>query len=464
VRELVRSSPTLFGALLLAGVILRLIFFFAFPQITDDSRIYADIARNWLQHGVYGVSTSAGIVPTYIRLPGYPGFLAFIFTVFGDSNFRAVMLWQILIDLGTCFLVADMARRMAGPRAAKVSFALAALCPFLANYASAVLTETLEIFFTALALDLALIGFEGRHRFGPWIGCGVAISGCIYMRPDGGLLLPAIGLYLLWNLIRGRPARDVASNASRGNHLWGGLLVLVFSLAPLAPWIIRNWRTMHEFEPLTPRYANGPGEFVPRGFDRWVKTWIADYASVEEIYWQEPGAKIDAGLLPTRAFDSAEQKARTQEVLERYNDSTDIDADLDREFESLAEQRIHGHWLRYCVWLPALRIADMWLRPRTELLPADSRWWEFNEDAKWIAVTVGFGLINLAYIVLALIGLWRGRRLSTLYMLLLFILIRSLFLGTLENPEPRYTLECYPVVIMMAALAIVPRTELSTKI
>ena len=31
-----------------------------------------------------------------------------------------------------------------------------------------------------------------------------------------------------------------------------------------------------------------------------------------------------------------------------------------------------------------LRIADMWLRPRTELFPSDPRWWEFNDDrAGW---------------------------------------------------------------------------------
>jgi hypothetical protein len=36
-------------------------------------------------------------------------------------------------------------------------------------------------------------------------------------------------------------------------------------------------------------------------------------------------------------------------------------------------------------------------------------------------------------------------------LLVLFILIRSLFLGTLENPEPRYTLEGYPAVIVCAA-------------
>jgi hypothetical protein len=33
----------------------------------------------------------------------------------------------------------------------------------------------------------------------------------------------------------------------------------------------------------------------------------------------------------------------------------------------------------------------------------------------------------------------------------LFLALRSLFLGSLENPEPRYTLECYPVVIVLAA-------------
>ena len=47
---------------------------------------------------------------------------------------------------------------MLSDRAAKAAFMLAALCPFLANYAAAALTETLEIFFTALALDFAVCG------------------------------------------------------------------------------------------------------------------------------------------------------------------------------------------------------------------------------------------------------------------------------------------------------------------
>jgi len=156
--ELVRKNARLFLATSLAALALRLAFVLHFPGVVDDSRLYADIAMNWLQHGIYGVTDSGQVVPTYSRLPGYPAFLAAVFAIFGWSNFRAVLLIQVLFDLGTCFLLADISRRMFSERAAKAAFVLAALCPFLANYAAAALTETLEIFFTTLALDLAVRG------------------------------------------------------------------------------------------------------------------------------------------------------------------------------------------------------------------------------------------------------------------------------------------------------------------
>src|SRR5579863_9198326 len=141
----------------LAALSLRLFLVFRFPGIADDSRLYADIADNWLRHGIYGITNSGVIMPTLSRLPGYPAFLAAIFAVFGADNFRAVLLVQVPFDLATCFLVADIARRLFSRRSAKAAFLLAALCPFLAYYAAAAITETLEIFFTALALDLAFL-------------------------------------------------------------------------------------------------------------------------------------------------------------------------------------------------------------------------------------------------------------------------------------------------------------------
>src|SRR5579883_141691 len=199
VRQLVRQNLPFFLAATLAGFGLRLFFLLKFPHVTADSNFYADIARNWLLRGVYGLTTDPGqISPTYARLPGYPAFLAFVFALFGIDNFKAVMIVQILVDLGTCVLVADLARLMLGSaRSAKAALLLAALCPFLAQYSAAALTETLEIFFTALALNCAVRGLSGLHtgaaavpppcplldNFRPWIRCGLAVAACILLRP-----------------------------------------------------------------------------------------------------------------------------------------------------------------------------------------------------------------------------------------------------------------------------------------
>jgi 4-amino-4-deoxy-L-arabinose transferase-like glycosyltransferase len=447
VRDLLRKYPWFFLLATLAALALRLFFILRFPAITDDSRIYADLAKNWLQHGVYGISDNGRIVPTFARLPGYPAFLALIFALFGPDHFRPVLLAQLLIDIGTCFVVADMARRLISPRAAKVAFVLAALCPFPANYTAAALTETLETFFTALALNFAVIGIKGLERSRlPWIGCGLSIGTAILLRPDGGILLFAVGLYLayLWaqSLRTGRPSSRI---------FLAGMLVMAFSLAPLVPWTLRNFRTLHRFQPLAPRYATEQDEAVPMGFNRWVKTWMADFVSVQEIYWQVPGAAIDPAKLPERVFDSPEQRQRTLELIAKYNEDQEVTPELDAQFAELAKERIRTAPLRYYFWLPTLRIADMWLRPRTELLPADPRWWEFNDDLVWSVVSVSFGVIAFFYVGTALAGLLQKPAMPWTGLLVVFVLVRTLFLGTLENPEPRYTLECYPVVMLLSA-------------
>jgi 4-amino-4-deoxy-L-arabinose transferase-like glycosyltransferase len=451
VRDLVRRNLWFFVIGAATAVLLRAIFILCFPSLGNDSFIYGDIAKNWLRHGVYGLSEPSGIVPTYIRLPGYPAFLAFVFTIFGMEHYRAALILQLLIDLGTCFLCASIALRLLGERSAKAAFLLAGLCPFLANYSAAALTETLEVFFTALAFDSALRGFSGatvRH----WVACGAACAAAILLRPDGAMLPFVIILYAVWRAAFRRPA------GSR-QLLRAALVVAVLSGLPLIPWTVRNWRVFHRFQPLAPRYANEEHEFVPMGFNHWVKTWIADYVSVEEVYWAVPGSPVDAGQLPSRAFDTPQQRAETTQLINDYNQALHISPELDRRFASLASERIRAHPIRYYAGLPALRILDMWLRPRTEMLPSDTRWWEFNDEPKWSALAVSLGLIGLLYFTCGLVGWLRVRPLAGSGLLLLFVVLRSGFLGTLENPEPRYTLEMYPILILFAVAALVRRTS-----
>ena len=462
--ETARKHARFFIAITLLGLVFRLFLVFRAPGVVDDSRLYADIAKNWLHHGIYGITNSGTIMPTLSRLPGYPAFLATIFWLFGIDNFRAVLLVQVLFDMVTCFLIADMARRLFSERAAKAAFLLAAICPFLANYAATALTETLEIFFTTLAMDLALRGMNiGGAPVRPkltWLGCGLAIAGAILLRPDGGILLASIGGYLFWLLVKGLrvPSSALLGRSPRPNSLiMAGVLVAVGALAPLIPWTIRNFHSFHRFQPLAPRYANDADEPAMPGFNLWVKTWMADYVSVEEIYWPVPGSDIDFSRLPKRAFDSAEQRNQTAELFSAYNASHDMPPELDARFGALANERIHAAPIRYYLWLPLLRIADMWLRPRTELFPSDPRWWEFNDDRRWLTLSLAFGAINLAYVLMGLAGFRRGREFFGIGLFVLFLVLRSIFLGTLENPEPRYTLEVYPALMVLASAIFHPR-------
>jgi len=448
---MVRQHRRLILFATLAGLALRLLFLFRFPSLTTDSFVYGDIAKNWLEHGVYGITDTGNIVATSIRLPGYPAFLAAVFSIFGMEHYRAALVLQLALDLGSCFLIADLARRAVSPRTAKVAFLLAALCPFLADYAAAALTETLEIFCTVLALDCAFAGLAAwdRPSLGPWLGCGAAVGAAILLRPDGGLLLVAIALCLLLLLFRASP--EDTSRAQLRPVLRAGAAVALLSLAPLVPWTLRNLHTLNQFQPLAPRYASEKSEFIPMGFNHWTKTWIADYVSVEEIYWSVPGGSIGAENLPRRAFDSPEQQEQTLRLLADYNALLQVTPALDARFEDLAEERIHAAPLRYYLWLPLLRIADMWLRPRTELLPCDTRWWEFNDDPKWSVLALGLGALGVLYVVTAFAGLVHTKLTPPVALLLTFVVLRSVFLGSLENPEPRYTLECYPVVLVLAA-------------
>jgi 4-amino-4-deoxy-L-arabinose transferase-like glycosyltransferase len=465
VLRLIRQHRRLFLATTLAGLLLRLFFFVYFPQITDDSRIYSNLATTWLQHAIYGLTPGGPpgqpIMPTDARLPGYPAFLAAIFWLSGVGNYKAVLLAQVLFDMATCLVVADLARRMASERAAQNAFLLTALCPFLANYAAAELTETLEIFFTAVALDGAAAALNrmnaGKNALSLCAATGAAIAACILLRPDGGLVLAAVGIYLTFKAIEWRTRRSARKPKL---VLISLIVVALFSLAPLVPWTIRNFRTLHHFQPLAPRYASDANELVARGFNRWAKTWIVDYVSVEEIYWNVSGDAIDASKLPSRAFDNPAQRDATLSAIAAYNEGSDMTPEVDAQFANFAAERIRAHPLRYYVGLPVLRIVDMWLRPRTEILPPDPRWWEFNDDAKHSVVAVGFGLLNLAYVGAAMLVVIRGRAgIRWVGLLVGFVLLRSAFLGTLENPEPRYTLECYPAIIVLASSLLVDESK-----
>lgn len=430
------------------GVGLRLLFVFRFPAVTPDGRLYLSIAETWARFGVYGTDPTT---PSSLRMPGYPALLAGIHLVFGSIRPTSVYLIQTVVDLATCALVGLLAAILFGKPTGRAAFVLALLCPFTANYVSILLTESLAIFMTALALLVTLVAVarlgERTLPVGHLAASGAATGLGILIRPDGGILL---AVFVLAFLSR---AREVGFKRVLG----ATAIVCAVSLGVLAPWTIRNAVRFHRFAPLTPGVIVGKGERNPVGFNRWVATWILDYVSDQEVWWKafshEP---IDPRSLPRRAFGSAGDPARTLALVAEFNETGTVGESLDRKFEELAIERIRSNPWSHYVMIPFGRMANMWLRPRTEMLPLESRWWEFKSVKRsWISI--GYAGLNLAFLVLAAYGALSHFRRPEVWVMLGFVFLRTALIATVGNPyspEDRYTLECYPVVLVLAAAGI----------
>jgi 4-amino-4-deoxy-L-arabinose transferase-like glycosyltransferase len=440
------------------GATLRLWFIHAYPEVQGDPLIYGDIAKNWLQHGIFGLSSNGPsgeqiIHPTLIRLPGYPLFLAICFTLFGMEHYHVVMYLQTAIDLVSCLLIAAFVTRIWNRRAGIVALWLAALCPFTANYAATPLAETLSIFCVALGF-YSLARLLAKPGWIWLVSLAFAMSYATLLRPDGALLAVALCAGIVF---ASRHSKVLSSNLTAARAIRLAVIAGVLSILPFIPWTIRNWHTFHVFQPLAPRYAMDPGDFTYPGFNRWVKTWCVDLVSTSEVYWNGNSDKIDIQDLPPRAFDSPEQYRQTKQLLADYNETTTLSPDIDAGFEQLAQQRTQGHAFRYYVQLPLLRLADMWLRPRTELLWIEMRWWDHYHHPEESDFAAAYAALNLAYLLAAIVGLFRWPRFAGV--MLAFVLLRCALLATIEAPEPRYTLECFPIVIALAAIAFGGRKQ-----
>jgi hypothetical protein len=433
---------------LLLGAWLRLWFIHTYPQVNGDSLLYGDMAKNLILHGIYGRAVDGTVHPTLIRLPGYPLFLAASFRLFGLEHYGAVLYLQAVFDLATCVLIAGCVRLVSGSRQAWIALFLAVLCPFTANYVANALTETLSIFCVALAL-FAMALLVKRPGSLAIALLAFAFSFAALLRPDGALLaiafVPAIVVY---GARYGYPAGNKVGGLRKGVKF--AALCGTLAVIPFIPWTIRNWNTFHVFQPLAPRYATDPGETTQPGLQRWTKTWLVDFASTYEIYWNVDNDQLDIHAMPSRAFDSAAQYEETRQIFEEHNRNNTLTPELDARLAKLAEERIRANPLRYYLWLPLEKVADMWLRPRVDVLPIELRWWQYWEHHQESYAVFVYEAVNLAYLLLALVGLWRRPPLAGA--MLAYMLLRSLLLATIEAPETRYTLECFPMLIALGAM------------
>jgi hypothetical protein len=471
---------------LTAGLCLRLFFVFRYPANAGDTVLYEQMATNWLKHNLYAMEVFGKITPVDLRMPGYPAFLAVVYAITGRTGAAArlwVMIAQAAVDVLSCVLIAILAailflmvnERKPPGRVFTAAVWLAVLCPFTANYAAVPLTEVFAVFFTAAALPLLCL-LAGRTRNNGWLfikkdwrfannfGYLAALAALLVgagtlFRPEAPLLLVAAWIALGIVLISQHEAKRWFLTVVGMGLLW---------MIPLVPWAARNAVTLHEVQFLTPKNSNLPGELIPYGFMSWEKTWLYRFRDVYLVPWKLNDEAIKVDDMPARAFDTAEERERVAAILEPYNNDLTLTADEDAAFGELARQRTARHPLRTYVWLPAARAVTLWFTPRIELIPVSGTVFplrqSWSDDKIDQSVTVGLFLLNIAYVALAIWGaarLWRRSAAvrPALGVLIVFVLLRTAFLTTLETPEPRYVLVCFPILIALASQVFGPTGE-----
>ena len=429
---LAANRSTILMVLLVAFAI-RVVLAVGFPQTAGDEPRYRVPAVNMLAGRGFSSDVAEPILPSYHTVPLYPAFIAGVFAIFGQHN-AAVRIAQGAVDLITCLLVAFISFALAPPKLKELSalaglIIYACLCWFTLSWTRYILTETLATFVTMLAVTVSAMVFRNEKWRWPAVGaiCGIALM----VRADSVLLVFAFGLFLLFQIARLRSSTAVAN-------------LVFFCLAigiVLVPWTIRNYVAFGELQPLSNSAGLARGGYVPWGYIRWIRTWMADQTHYK-VYHPAifPGSRtFDARELPDEAFDSPEERSHVVQLIDQYNQLGQFTPDLDSQFQVIAGNRIKRMPLRFFVWLPMRRIAGMWLTGFATKNP-------FNRFLRILLV--------LPILVGGLAGfsLW-ARNSRLLAIPLLIISTRTLFFGFINSSE-HYIVEAYPLVIAACGVTV----------
>lgn len=493
----------IYSLVFLSGLAFRLFIALRLPNDEpDDGRVYAQIARNVLEQHVYSHESEPPYPPSLIRLPGYPFLLAAIYSIAGHGNNTAVRVAQALIDSATCVLIALLAfqwmtREKWKHRAAIAALALAAACPFTAIYVSTILTEVPTNFLAVTMMFLATLAFKSTQRNKSmllWGAAGFIAGLAVFFRPDSGLFAAAIGFTILVSAVFGQGKIDLHSLSKRffGAVPRAAIFSVMFCLV-LVPWTVRNYRVFHLFQPLSPTHGEMPGEFVPRGYLMWLRTWLDDGRYVGPVLWSLDTSRIPIGRFPASAFDSSAEKDRVAALLEKYNhpvdnepeppataqpspavggqespatsekpaespaepDENDEESDeesdeeptaeelqdvemtpeIDAGFAQIARERIARAPLRYYLILPVKRTESLWIDTHSQYYPFEGELLPLSDldhsihQHIWLPL---FALLTALYSVLGVAGawqLWRSRDLHSYRWMLLTVLIIVFRLG-----------------------------------
>ena len=392
--------------ILALGFALRLALAFSIdPVLRSDALEYHEYGLHLAQEGRYSIINHGpqvawhGMEMFSYRPPGYPFFLAGIYSVLGDRP-RAALVAQALLDTLTVLLVFLLARFYLPENPSLLVALLYALHPF---YVPMIMTEVLFIFL--LALNLLHWARASEFRGFAQALFGLAFGAAVLTRPAFIIFAPLVAFLLLL-------PRDHSGWKKRAFALavWG-----VCGAAVIAPWLYREYRVHGRFVFIA---SNGGRTF------------------------------FDGNYLPAQAT----------EIIVKGRLKGEDEAAIDRDFFNLTVQYLREH-PRHAGRMMFKRLKNLW----TFDLPSEFRVLYLAvllAQPGFFATLLGwitYLLYAVSRVVMAgaLAGMavkWKARwNWRLLYLLPLLVTAFHFFF---YHGKPRYLSPCYPVLSIFFAAAL----------
>ena len=190
VRKIEKDVTLLFLVALLVRVGYAL--FFVEPEyfLTEDQALYIQLAQQLPGSGLLGIPSE--------RVPGYPLFIASIYTLFGEELWNVISI-QILLDSINCVVIALMAKTLFS-KGFWIAGILSAVNLNMVILSVSLLTDTLFLFLFILFL-FSLLQYLQNERTRWLVLLVLFISLATLVRPSSYYLLPILLIGLVsWRL------------------------------------------------------------------------------------------------------------------------------------------------------------------------------------------------------------------------------------------------------------------------
>jgi len=376
--------------------------FFILPRVRGDAPDYLRLADD-LARGSFGTAAW----PEAMRPPGYPLFLCVLHNLMGlPVDFIAVL--QLLMYIGSIWAVS----RFLSGRARTIFVCFAAVYPFAAFYASAIMAEAIAtLLLTIIALLVARLSWARVLLAG-------ALSGLLTMfRPDFALLPLALALGFGWR----QPMRAVA--------------MIIAAAAVMTPYAMWNAANFGKLSPVPVAGALGTSLYL--------STW-QDKVSLESLN----------ALYAGRATPEAQKAGLIAEVtrINRSIGAPPLTAPWNpADYSPLSRER--AAVAAFGDAAIARIKADPAFYVRHVVLNVWRLWNSSSYPALAPLLALISGMVALLGFCGAALNLWRPHGPLTQTQVLAFLYLPAVHIGL--HTEARYTAAARPLLLMYAAWFVV---------